>query len=39
MLEPWSRTDCGLWKALPVGKVKIPYYIVRMGRGYWFPTR
>jgi hypothetical protein len=21
-----------------VGKVKIPYYIVRKGRGYWFPT-
>jgi hypothetical protein len=21
-----------------MGKVKIPYYIVRKGRGYWFPT-
>jgi hypothetical protein len=28
---------CGRWKAGDVGKVKIPYYVVVKGRGYWRP--
>lgn len=38
MLAPWLRTDCEHWKRA-VGKVKIPYYIVIKGRGYWYPSR
>jgi hypothetical protein len=33
----WSRTDCEHWKARASGKVKIPYYVVISGRGYWNP--
>ena len=38
MLALWPKRDCGHWKARAVGKVKIPYYIVMKGRGYWNPT-
>jgi hypothetical protein len=31
--------DCEQWKGPAVGKVKIPYYCVMKGRGYWCPTR
>ncbi len=27
------------WKARAVGRIKIPYYVVMKGRGYWCPTR
>jgi hypothetical protein len=31
-------SDCGQWKGRAVGKVKIPYYVVIKGRGYWRTT-
>ena len=38
MLGPWSKTGCGQWKGPAVGKIKIPYYVVIKGRGYWRTT-
>jgi hypothetical protein len=35
-----SKIDCGEWlRGRPAGRVKIPYYAVMKGRGYWCPTR
>jgi hypothetical protein len=38
MLARSLTIACGQWKAVAVGKVKIPYYVVTKGRGYWRTT-
>jgi hypothetical protein len=38
MLVPSLTCGCRPWNGVAVGKVKIPYYVVVKGRGYWRTT-